>query len=114
MGVKHEKTAGILFSGGDAPGMNALLRSFVRVGINGHHWNVIGIENGFHGLVHRLLAVHYAETAWDALTADPPRSGVIGLQCGRFVVQRFGDLPSTDVKTSALRDYHLQKVLRRW
>ena len=62
----------------------------------------------------RLLAAHYAEAAWDALAADPPRSGVIGLRYGRFALQRFGDTPSTDLQSSALKDYHLQKVLSRW
>jgi Phosphofructokinase len=55
-----------------------------------------------------------AEAARDALAADPPRSGVIGLRYGRFVLQRFGDPPSTALRTSALKDHHLQMVLSKW
>lgn len=41
---------GVLTSGGDAPGMNAALSSFVRVGIgNGH--NVYGVRRGYEGLL---------------------------------------------------------------
>ncbi len=41
---------GILTSGGDAPGMNAAIRSIVKSGINSQI-KVIGIENGFEGLI---------------------------------------------------------------
>jgi 6-phosphofructokinase 1 len=43
---------GILTSGGDAPGMNAVLAGAARAGaVAGHH--VLGIESGFAGLVQR-------------------------------------------------------------
>ncbi len=41
----------ILTSGGDAPGMNAAIRAFVRRGLAAGH-NVWGIPRGFEGLVH--------------------------------------------------------------
>ena len=41
----------VLFSGGGAPGMNALLRSIVRLGRNRHRAVVFGARNGFAGLV---------------------------------------------------------------
>lgn len=42
---------GVLTSGGDAPGMNAAVRAVVRAGIaNG--FEVMGVERGYHGLVH--------------------------------------------------------------
>lgn len=40
----------VLTSGGDAPGMNAALRSVVRAAMY-RDWNVIGIERGFAGLL---------------------------------------------------------------
>ncbi len=43
---------GVLTSGGDAPGMNAAIRSVVRKGIY-HGYRVIGIERGFSGLLTR-------------------------------------------------------------
>lgn len=40
---------GILTSGGDAPGMNAAIRAFVRLAVSQGH-TVLGIERGFEGL----------------------------------------------------------------
>jgi 6-phosphofructokinase 1 len=41
---------GVLTSGGDSPGMNAAIRAVVRYGIY-NNINVVGIRNGFEGLV---------------------------------------------------------------
>lgn len=44
------KKIGILSSGGDAPGMNAIIRSAVRVGIS-KNYEIVGIYRGFKGLL---------------------------------------------------------------
>ncbi len=44
------KNIGVLTSGGDAPGMNAAIRAVVRYGIY-NSINIIGIKNGYKGLV---------------------------------------------------------------
>ncbi|MDR0314418.1 MAG: 6-phosphofructokinase [Oscillospiraceae bacterium] len=44
------RTIGVLTSGGDAPGMNAAIRSVVRTGIE-NDMNVIGIKDGYEGLI---------------------------------------------------------------
>ena len=36
----------ILFSGGNSPGMNALLRNLVRLGSNRHAAKVVGVKDG--------------------------------------------------------------------
>src|SRR5699024_6782789 len=41
---------GILSSGGDAPGMNAVIRAIVRTGIY-NKLKIIGINNGYNGLI---------------------------------------------------------------
>lgn len=41
---------GILTGGGDAPGLNAVIRAVVKYGVGQHHWQVIGIEDSFDGL----------------------------------------------------------------
>jgi len=43
-------TIGVLTSGGDAPGMNAGIRAVVRTALT-NNMNVIGIRNGYEGLV---------------------------------------------------------------
>ena len=44
------KRMAVLTSGGDAPGMNAAIRSVVRIGINAG-WEVLGIQHGYAGLI---------------------------------------------------------------
>ena len=44
------KTIGILTSGGDAPGMNAAIRSVVRTGLE-RGMKVIGVVRGYNGLI---------------------------------------------------------------
>ena len=46
----HKKIIGVLTSGGDAPGMNAVIRAVVRTGIF-HGLRVMGIRKGYEGLI---------------------------------------------------------------
>lgn len=48
---KEIKTIGVLTSGGDAPGMNATIRSVVRTAI-ARGLRVMGIRKGYNGLIH--------------------------------------------------------------
>jgi len=42
---------GICTGGGDAPGLNAVIRAAVKSAILKYHWKVIGIPDGFDGLI---------------------------------------------------------------
>jgi 6-phosphofructokinase 1 len=42
---------GVLTGGGDCPGINAVLRAVTKTSIYQHHVRVIGIEDGFQGLI---------------------------------------------------------------
>ena len=46
-----QKTIGVLTSGGDAPGMNAAIRSVVRTALK-KGFRVLGILRGYNGLIH--------------------------------------------------------------
>ncbi len=46
---------GVLTSGGDSPGMNAAIRSVVRVGLS-KGWDIIGIRHGYNGLMLNNMA----------------------------------------------------------
>lgn len=48
------KRIAVLTSGGDAPGMNAAIRAVVRSGVE-HGLEVLGVEDGFKGLVEGLM-----------------------------------------------------------
>ena len=45
------KTFGILTSGGDAPGLNTAIRGIVRTAMEQYGMRVIGIKNGYRGLI---------------------------------------------------------------
>jgi len=42
---------GILTGGGDAPGLNAVIRAFVKRGVGQLGWEVVGVEDSFNGLL---------------------------------------------------------------
>jgi len=48
--MADEAAIGVLTSGGDAPGMNAAIRAVVRTGLQ-HGRKVIGVQNGYDGLI---------------------------------------------------------------
>jgi phosphofructokinase-like protein len=52
------KRIGILTSGGDCPGLNAVIRAIVKKSVNEYKYEIIGIEDGFEGFIknrHRKL-----------------------------------------------------------
>ncbi|MES1172191.1 MAG: 6-phosphofructokinase [Bacteroidota bacterium] len=48
------KSIAVLTSGGDAPGMNAAIRTVVRLGID-QGWEVFGVRNGYAGLLDQRI-----------------------------------------------------------
>jgi 6-phosphofructokinase 1 len=42
---------GVLTAGGDCPGLNAVIRAVVKSAVQGHGWEVLGIRDGFEGLI---------------------------------------------------------------
>ena len=66
---KEIKRIAISTGGGDAPGLNAVIRAVTLSGIN-RDWKVYGIRDGFHGL---LSPEEYEEGGVIRLTADKVR-----------------------------------------
>ena len=52
------RRVGILTGGGDAPGLNAVIRAFVKRAVGELGWEVIGIEDSFNGLMSDPRRVH--------------------------------------------------------
>ncbi len=50
----EQKAIGVLTSGGDAPGMNAAIRSVVRTALK-KGFRVVGVQRGYNGLIHGEL-----------------------------------------------------------
>lgn len=67
------KRLGVLTSGGDCPGLNAVIRAITLRARDMHGWRVIGIKNGTTGLIQRPL--NYVDLAVDMCDAALMRSG---------------------------------------
>jgi ATP-dependent phosphofructokinase / diphosphate-dependent phosphofructokinase len=72
--MKPVRTIGMVNGGGDAPGLNAVIRAVVRTAISQHGILVIGIRNGFDGLIWPEGAKEMTE---DAVSGILPRGGTI-------------------------------------
>ncbi len=64
---------GVLSGGGDAPGINAVIRAVVRKGIQDYEYEVIGIRDGWSG----LLEAKYVPLDMKAVSGILPRGGSI-------------------------------------
>ncbi len=53
--VRDRKRVGVMTSGGDCPGLNAAIRAITRRAVNGHGFEVIGIEDAVAGLASRRV-----------------------------------------------------------
>jgi len=51
MSVEKIKRIGVLTGGGDAPGLNAVIRALVKTAIRVYGWEVMGILDGYDGLL---------------------------------------------------------------
>jgi len=60
--VTSAKKIGVLTSGGDCAGLNAVIRAVVVRAMQGYGWEVLGIHQGTHGLLRRPV---------DAAPLDP-------------------------------------------
>jgi ATP-dependent phosphofructokinase / diphosphate-dependent phosphofructokinase len=78
---------GVLTSGGDAPGLNAVIRAVVRSAEVDHGWSVLGIEHGFEGLIGRPRTRTLDSSAVSGLL---PRGGTIlgSTNKGHFAAMR--------------------------
>jgi len=66
------KRIGILTSGGDCPGLNAVIRAVVKKANQDHGYEVIGIEDGFEGLIHNRTRKLTDRDVSGILTQTPP------------------------------------------
>jgi 6-phosphofructokinase 1 len=49
--VKAIRRIGVLTAGGDCPGLNAVIRAVVKTAVLSYGWEVMGIKDGFEGLI---------------------------------------------------------------
>jgi 6-phosphofructokinase 1 len=64
---------GVLTGGGDAPGLNAVIRAIVRKGIDTYGHAIVGFKDGWHG----VLESQFSELTIDSVRGILPRGGTI-------------------------------------
>ncbi|MGD2066622.1 MAG: 6-phosphofructokinase, partial [Candidatus Bathyarchaeota archaeon] len=64
---------GVLSGGGDAPGINAVIRAVVRKGIRNYGYTIIGVKDGWRGLIENA----FMPLDLDAISGLLPRGGSI-------------------------------------
>ncbi len=87
----------LLTGGGDCPGLNAVLRAFVKSAQNEHGWGVIGVKNGFEGFL-EPGGRGFVELTRESVAGLLPRGGTIlgaSNRCDIFAVRR-GQGPPRD------------------
>ena len=57
MSKPKKKRIGVLTGGGDCPGLNAVIRGVVKSSIRRYEMEVIGIEDGYEGLIERRVTL---------------------------------------------------------
>ncbi len=67
------KRLGILTGGGDCPGLNAVIRAVVKTAIREHDFEVIGIEEGFEG----LMQSKHTTLTMDTIRGILPKGGTL-------------------------------------
>lgn len=101
-------TVGILTSGGDCPGLNAAIRGVAKAAYGIYGMEIIGINNGFKGLVENDTRILKPEDFSGILT----RGGTI-LGTSRekpFKKQKDGDVPE-DAKIEAIKETYKKNKL---
>lgn len=105
------KRIGVLTGGGDAPGLNAVIRAVVKTAIRRYGISVIGFENGFGGLI--------KNQARELLDADVvgilPRGGTILGTTNRdnpfhYPVKRGGELTFVDVSDRVFENLSIHNI----
>jgi len=69
-----QRTIGVCNGGGDCPGLNAVIRAVVRTAINEFGWTVVGVKNGFNGLI---WPEQSEELTLESIRGILPRGGTI-------------------------------------
>ncbi len=102
------KRIGISTGGGDAPGLNAVIRAFTKTAISEFGWEVIGIRDGFDGLI---KPDHIMPLGLDDIRGITSRGGTILGTTNRgnpfkYPVHEDGKVVLKDISDEVMANYH--------
>ncbi len=95
---------GILTGGGDCPGLNAVIRGVVKSAILRHGWQVLGIHDGFDGL---LSPERCTPLTLESVRGILPRGGTILGTTNRgnpfaYPIEQHGTIVQTDISDQVI------------
>lgn len=102
MAKRATKRIAVLTGGGDAPGLNAVIRAVTKAAIFEHGWEVIGFRDGFEGVLHDS----WVELNIDRVRGILPRGGTIlgaSNRCNPFAYAEEGETELRDRSNDVLR-----------
>ncbi len=102
------RTIAILTGGGDCPGLNAVIRGVVRSAVLERRWRVVGIEDGFDGLVGDPRT---RELTLESVRGILPRGGTILGTSNRgnplsYPVEEGGKTRLVDISDQVVENFH--------
>lgn len=112
MGANNIRTIGVSTGGGDAPGLNAVIRGLVKSSVNDFGWRVIGITNGFDGLI---WPEQCREIRLDDVSGILPRGGTILGTTNRgnpfrYLVEEGGQTVEKDFSPQCMANMHRLRI----
>lgn len=108
---RNIKKIGVLTGGGDCPGLNAVIRAVVKTAIREYGMEVIGVINGFSGLIHN----DFLKLTEKEVSGILPRGGTILGTTNRdnpfeYPVQLNGETVYQDVSDQAITNMKSQGI----
>lgn len=109
--TKAIRRIGLLTGGGDAPGLNAVIRAAVKTAIRQYGLTVIGFQNGFGGLIKNQAR----EMGENDVAGILPRGGTILGTTNRdnpfhYPVQKGGEMAFVDVSDRVFENISIHEV----
>ncbi|MDI3340670.1 MAG: ATP-dependent 6-phosphofructokinase [Sphaerobacter sp.] len=95
------KRIGVLTGGGDAPGLNAVIRAVTKTAVLEYGWSVLGFQDGFEGVIHD----RWVELTLDSVRGILPRGGTMlgaSNRCNPFAYAAPGDPEPRDYSATVL------------
>ncbi len=107
MAVERIRRIGVLTGGGDCPGLNAVIRGVVKTGIYRHGLEVVGIEDGYLGLIENRMHVLNPGDVSNILTVGGTILGASNkADPSNYALWRNGQWVRRDVTDEVVEHYH--------
>ena len=99
------KRVGVLTAGGDCPGLNAVIRAVTKSLINSHNIEVIGVKDGFQGLIEKRAMMLSSNDVSGILTQGGTILGTTNkANPFKYAIERNGQRVIADLSDEVLRN----------